>query len=79
MASIVQHTIKIILNGPLSLNKGIFVKKGIDSISFSIMMGKQDHFVKGKILNILKILTSTIYLMFPPSDAVNYLSGYEGN
>ena len=42
-------------------------------------MGNQDLYVIWKILNILKILMSTLYFIFYPHDAGNKFPSYEGN
>ena len=51
------------------LTKKTFInykKKRIGSIRFMIVMGNQDLSVIWKILKILKILMSKIYMMFSP-------------
>ena len=45
---------------------------------FTIVMGNQDLSVIWKILKILNILMSTLYLMFPPL-ILETFSDYEGN
>ena len=42
-------------------------------------MGNQDLYTIWKILKIIKILMSTLYLMFPPPDAGKIFSDYESD
>ena len=73
MAFIVQHTIKIKCYSGIKCdpqyqqrNFHKLQKKRIGSIRFRIVIGNQDLYLICKILNILNILISTLYLMFSP-------------